>query len=271
MNKLKEKLYVIIFETSTPGGRAFDVSLLIFISLSIILVMLESVSSIRSVYGAHLKLAEIIITVFFTLEYALRIYISKKPWHYIKSFFGMVDLLCILPLFIGFFLGGAHNLIVIRALRMLRIFRVLKFTRYSREGNHLLLALINARAKLTVFLAAIITLALIFGSIMYLVEGEEHGFTSIPQSIYWAVVTLTTVGYGDIAPQTDLGRFISSLVMIAGYAIIAIPTGIVGYELTQVGGPLHSSRTCEQCQHEGHEYDAKYCRVCAAELPSLRS
>ncbi len=268
MHKFKEKLFIIIFEANTPAGKAFDVCLLIFIFLSIILVMLESVQSIRVLYGEQIRFLETIITGIFSLEYALRVYVSHRPFRYMRSFFGLVDLLSILPFYIGLFFMGSHNLIVIRVLRLLRIFRIFKFTRYTRESNHLLQALLNSRAKLTVFVMAVSTLVTIFGSLMYLIEGDENGFTSIPQSIYWAIVTLTTVGYGDIAPQTNFGRFISSLVMIVGYAIIAIPTGIVGYEITQVSKNAMNTRVCPNCMAEGHDFNANFCKACGAKLPA---
>ena len=265
-SKVKHKLYDIIFEADTKSGKAFDIFLLILIITSILAVMMESVSSINAIYGKPLVIIEWIITFFFTLEYILRIWIVRRPLKYIFSFYGIIDLLAILPSFLGIFVAGAHGMLIIRALRLLRIFRLFKLTRYTSEGNHLIRALKASRHKITLFLFTILTIVIIIGTLMYLVEGEENGFTSIPKSIYWAIVTLTTVGYGDIAPATNIGQFFASIVMIMGYSIIAVPTGIVTAEITRTKHKTVTTQTCPECLKEGHDLDAKYCKYCGSEL-----
>lgn len=262
---LKHKLYDIIFEADTPTGKLFDIVLLVVILLSILLVMLESVASINSAYGTELRIAEWIITGIFTLEYFTRLFVVKRPIKYVYSFFGVIDLLSILPSYLALFItGGVHGLAVIRALRLLRIFRILKLSRYTNEGNILIEALKESRQKLSVFLFGVLTIVIIVGAIMYIVEGPEHGFTSIPESIYWAIVTITTVGYGDIFPQTELGKVISSVLMIMGYAIIAIPTGIVTVNLKCKS--KITTQVCPYCLKEGHDEDAIFCKYCSKEL-----
>ncbi len=264
-SSLKKKLYDIIFEADTPAGKAFDIILLIVILFSILLVMLESVASINLQYGAFLRIAEWVITIIFSIEYITRLYVVHKPLKYAYSFFGIIDLLSILPSYIALFItGGVHGLAVIRALRLLRIFRILKLSRYTNEGKILIDALKESRQKLSVFLFGVLTIVIIVGAIMYIIEGPEHGFTSIPESIYWAIVTITTVGYGDIFPQTDIGKFISSMLMIMGYAIIAIPTGIVTVNLKQK--KEITTQVCPYCLKEGHDKDAIYCKYCGKEL-----
>jgi len=262
---LKQKLYRIIFDTDTKKGKLFDISLLIIILLSIFFVMLESVSSISEKYGSMLKIAEWIITIIFSAEYLLRILIVKKPSKYIFSFYGIIDLLSFLPSYIGLVIIGGHSLMIIRALRLLRVFRILKISRYTKESKKLMVSLRASRAKISVFLFAVMMIVIIIGTLMYLIEGEENGFTSIPRSIYWAIVTLTTVGYGDIAPQTTLGQFVASIVMILGYAIIAVPTGIVSAELTKIKHNI-SIHNCPNCLQESHDSDATYCKYCGANL-----
>ena len=261
-NKLKLKLYEIIFEAETKLGKRFDLVLLWVIVVSIALVMLESMHSVNDEYGYWLRLGEWIVTITFTLEYILRIYVLKKPISYIFSFYGLVDLLSILPTYLSLFLTGASGLMVIRVFRLLRIFRILKLSRYTKEASSIMLALKQSRHKLSVFLAAIITISVILGTIMYMIEGEENGFTSIPEGIYWAIVTLTTVGYGDISPHTDLGKFISSFVMILGYTIIAVPTGIVAVAFNQKKPKMISTQVCSNCFCQTHDADAKYCKRC---------
>jgi voltage-gated potassium channel len=268
MNKsLKEKIYDIIFEADTRPGKAFDVALLITILFSILIVILESVPRFEARYGEILRVIEWGVTIIFTLEYILRIMVVKKPFAYIFSFYGIIDLLSVLPTYLGIFFVGTRSLVVIRALRLLRIFRILKLTRYTTEGTTIIRALKASREKISVFIFAVLTLVIIIGTIMYLIEGEANGFTSIPRGIYWAVVTLTTVGYGDIAPATNLGQFIASFVMILGYAIIAVPTGIVTAEFTrEKRAQKDSQKCCSACLKEGHEEDAEYCRFCGEKL-----
>ncbi|GAB1453351.1 ion transporter [Draconibacterium sp.] len=265
MNKFKQKLYEIIFEADTPGGKLFDVVLLVVILLSVILVMLESVPSIAVNHIHTLHILEWIITCIFTVEYVLRILIIKKPVRYIFSFYGIIDFLSVIPTYLSLLIVGYHSLVVIRMLRLLRIFRILKLTRYTSASRSLGRAMWASREKISVFIFLVIILVVIIGTIMYLVEGDSHGFTSIPRSIYWAVVTLTTVGYGDISPGTSLGQFLASIVMILGYAIIAVPTGIVTSELMK---PTikENIQVCHNCLYESHDDDAVFCKKCGAGL-----
>lgn len=263
---IKKKMYEVIFEADTPAGKAFDVGLLFFISASIVIVLLESMSSVSKEYGHYLQIAEWIITIIFTAEYFLRLWVVNRPMGYALSFFGVVDLVAILPQYLGLIFGTGQALAIVRALRLLRIFRVLKFTRYTKESNVLITALLASRHKIFVFLFTVLTLVLIIGSIMYLVEGEEHGFTSIPNSIYWAIVTMTTVGYGDLTPQTDLGKVISSFVMVIGYGIIAVPTGIVSHELSKTSKVLSNTQVCSRCLKDDHQDGAHYCSQCGEAL-----
>ncbi len=230
----KNKLYQIIFESDTPAGKAFDVALLIAILLSILLVMLESVQHISDRYGEIIKQGEYVFTALFTIEYIIRIHCAPRRWKYVTSFYGIIDLISILPTFLSILVEGSQYALVIRGLRLLRVFRVLKLTHFLGEAEVLRKALRQSIAKITVFIGAVIVLIFIVGSSMYLIEGPENGFTSIPVSVYWAIVTLTTVGYGDIAPQTVAGQTLASVVMILGYGIIAVPTGIVSVELSRV-------------------------------------
>ena len=262
-------LHEVIFEADTPAGKAFDVVLLWSILLSVAAVLLESVESIRTNYGPALYAAEWFFTILFTVEYAIRITCVRRPILYARSFFGIVDLLSILPTYLSLFIGGSQALIVIRALRLLRVFRIFKLARYVGEASVLMQALRASRAKVTVFLLTVLSIVLIVGSVMYLIEGShpESGFTSIPTSIYWTIVTMTTVGYGDIAPQTVPGKFVASVVMIIGYAIIAVPTGIVTAELSAAGRQKRvTTQMCPDCHKMGHEPDAKHCKFCGAEL-----
>lgn len=266
MRNLKSLLYDIVFEADTQAGKLFDVSLLIIILVSILLVMLESVPSIEKEYGAILKFLEWVITGIFSLEYLLRIWIIQKPRVYIFSFYGIIDFLAVLPSYLALVFAGTQGLMVIRALRLLRVFRILKLNRYTNEGAIIIRALHASRIKISVFLFAILTMVIIIGTVMYMVEGAENGFTSIPRGIYWAVVTLTTVGYGDISPSTSLGQFFASLVMVIGYAIIAVPTGIVTAELTRQASKPISTQVCPKCLSEGHDLDATYCKKCGGKL-----
>ena len=259
-------LQEIIFESDTPAGKAFDVGLIVAIVLSVGAVMLESVTPIRDTYGRLLYAAEWFFTIVFTIEYGLRLLSVGKPLSYATSFFGVVDLAAIIPTYLSLLLPGAQYLLVLRLLRVLRVFRVLKLAHYLSEADVLLTALRASRTKITVFLFTVLTMVVILGSLMYLIEGEEHGFTSIPRSIYWAIVTLTTVGYGDIAPQTSPGQALAAVIMIIGYGIIAVPTGIVTAELTRTERREVSGQACSQCAAEGHDPDAQYCKYCGAGL-----
>jgi len=263
----REPLRVIIFEADTPTGKAFDVVLLWSIVASVLVVMLESVPTLRAHYSTVLRTFEWIFTLLFTVEYLLRLAIVPRPSAYARSFFGVVDLLSILPSYISLLIPGAQSLMVVRGLRLLRVFRVLKLARFRSEGRLLALALYDSRHKITVFVTTVITLVTLIGALMYLIEGEESGFDSVPRGMYWAIVTLTTVGYGDISPQSWLGQTFASLVMIMGYGIIAVPTGIVTAALTQAGEPRPvDTRVCPQCVAEGHDIDAKHCKYCGAGL-----
>lgn len=263
---LRARLYEIIFEAETKEGKLFDVVLLWAIILSVTAVVLESVAGIRFAYGIYLRKLEWIFTILFTVEYFLRIFCIRRSSAYIFSFFGVVDLLAIVPTYLNLFIQAGPSLLVIRALRLLRVFRVLKLGRYLQEFNVLIKALKASRDKVIVFLLVIMTVTLIMGTLMYLIEGEEHGFTSIPKGIYWAIVTMTTVGYGDIAPETTFGQILASLIMILGYAIIVVPTGIFSVELHHAIKTSESSRVCPQCMHEGHEVNSIYCRFCGGKL-----
>lgn len=264
----KERLHEIIYEADTPVGKIFDIVLLFAIIASIILVMLESVNSIDSKYHNLLNIAEWIITILFSIEYIARIITVKKPIRYITSFYGVIDLLSTIPKYLSILFAGTHALVALRALRLLRVFRILKLARYLGASNNLMLALRASRAKISVFLFAVVIVAIILGTIMYMIEGEENGFTNIPKSVYWCIVTLTTVGYGDIAPQTPIGQFIASLVMILGYGIIAVPTGIVTSEMTKNSHKQIETNTqsCHSCSAEKHKDNAGYCYSCGSKL-----
>ena len=228
-------IYDIIFLSDTPRGKAFDVGLILVIGLSVLAVMLESVQDIRLEHGPLLRASEWVFTVLFTIEYGFRLACLNKPLRYARSFFGLVDLLAIVPTYVSMLLPGAQYFLVIRLLRILRVFRVLKLVHYMRDANQLMHALRNSRRKIVIFVSTVLTLVVILGSLMYLIEGAENGFTSIPRSVYWAIVTLTTVGYGDISPQTGIGQTLAAMIMIIGYGIIAVPTGIVTVEMARVG------------------------------------
>ncbi len=262
----RHRMHEIIFEADTPLGKAFDVALLVAIVLSVAAVLLESVASIRAQYGPLLRGIEWVFTILFTIEYILRLASVGRPMRYAVSFFGIVDLLAIVPTYLSFFIAGSQSLLVIRALRLLRVFRVLKLAHFLGEAHLLYAALRASSRKIVVFLGAVLTIVLIVGSAMYLIEGPEHGFTSIPQAVYWAIVTLTTVGYGDIAPQTVIGKFLASVVMILGYGIIAVPTGIVSVEIAASLKEATHTQACTECGKEGHAIDARYCKYCGAQL-----
>ena len=265
----KVKLHDIIYEADTPGGKLFDIILLFVILFSIFLVMLESVESINAQYGYILDISEWIITILFSIEYLARIITVKSPRKYIFSFYGIIDLLSTIPKYLSLFILGAHSLVVIRALRLLRVFRILKLTRFIGESANFGKALRQSRAKIAVFITFVIVLCIILGSVMYLIENDkESGFTSIPRSVYWAIVTLTTVGYGDIAPITALGQFIASLIMILGYGIIAIPTGIISSEMTRADKKLipNNTQNCVNCSEAYHQDKAEFCHKCGHKI-----
>lgn len=262
----RHRLHEIIFEADTPAGKTFDVALILAILGSVVAVMLESVTAIRAEYGGLLYAIEWGFTILFTIEYLLRLICVKRALLYARSFFGIVDLLAILPTYISIFIPGAQYLLVLRLLRVLRVFRVLKLVSYLKEADTLMQALRASRRKITVFLFAVMTLVVILGSLMYFIEGESNGFTSIPKSVYWAIVTLTTVGYGDILPQTAFGQALASVIMIMGYGIIAVPTGIVTAELARFDPKMISSQHCVRCSREGHATDASYCKYCGEPL-----
>jgi len=263
----QQKLHTVIFEADTTGGKLFDVALITLIASSVAVVMLESVSSVRAKYGDILNVLEWVFTILFSIEYILRLISVGKPANYALSFFGIVDLLAILPTYLSLILPGSQYLLNIRVLRLLRIFRVFKLTEYVVEGGVIAEALKASRRKILVFFFAVLMIIVIVGTLMYVVEGEEHGFKSIPTSLYWAVVTMTTVGYGDLSPQTTLGRFVASLVMILGYSILAVPTGIVSAELSRAGKQHPVTTTaCPQCSTYGHDPDAVHCKYCGSKL-----
>lgn len=264
----RAKLHEIIYEADTPVGKLFDVILLIAILASIVLVMLESVESIDNKYHGLLDISEWIITILFSIEYIARIVVVKKPIKYITSFYGIIDLLSTIPKYLSLLLVGSHSLVAFRALRLLRVFRILKLTRYIGESTNFVRALKTSRAKIAVFLSFVLILCIILGTIMYLVESKESGFTSIPRSVYWAIVTLTTVGYGDIAPITPLGQFIASIIMIMGYGIIAVPTGIVSSEMTRINKKdVHTNtQSCPNCLDSSHQDGSHFCHKCGHEL-----
>lgn len=266
----KDRLHEIVFEADTPTGKTFDVTLLVFIVLSVLVVMLESVESLGGKYPDLFYYLEWGITILFTLEYLLRIWLTGKPLKYIFSFYGIVDFLAILPTYLSIFFTGTQYLATIRALRLLRIFRVFKAAKYLSEASTLYNAIISSSRKITVFLVGVLSAVLIIGSAMYLIEeGEGSGFDSIPHSVYWAIVTVTTVGYGDIAPVTPMGQFLSAILMILGYGVLAVPTGIVSAELVrgELGElPEVSTKACPSCSLEGHDMDAVHCKFCGDEL-----
>lgn len=267
----RSRLHEIIYEADTPEGKFFDVVLLIAIIASIILVMLESIKSFDAKYHNFINISEWIITILFTAEYIARMIVVKRPIKYVLSFYGIIDFLSTIPKYISLIFGGVHALAALRALRLLRIFRILKLARYLGASNLLMSAIRSSKAKISVFLFAVLILCIIFGTLMYLIEGEDSGFTSIPVSVYWCIVTLTTVGFGDIAPVTPLGQFIAALIMILGYGIIAVPTGIVSAEYTAQGKKIEpgitpniplNSQTCENCLATNHKDKAEYCYNC---------
>jgi voltage-gated potassium channel len=259
------RLHEIIFEADTPAGRTFDIALIGSILLSVLAVMLDSITPIRQAYGGWLIAAEWLFTILFTVEFVLRLLCVGRPVKYATSFFGVIDLLSILPTYLSLLLPGSRYLLIVRILRILRIFRIFKLAAYISEADVLIRSLQASRRKITIFLYTVLTMVTIIGSMMYVIEGAESGFTSIPTGVYWAIVTLTTVGYGDISPATPLGQFLASFVMILGYGIIAVPTGIVTSEMARVK-PRVTTQSCRECASEGHDHDASFCKYCGAKL-----
>ena len=264
---LRKKLHEIIFEADTPSGKAFDLILLVAIILSVVVVMLESVSSLSEEFGYQFGILEWLFTILFSVEYLLRLLIIKHPLKYAISFFGIIDLLSVVPTYLGFVIGGFESLLVLRSLRLLRIFRIMKLTRYLSEAVVLKRAMIASRRKILVFLLAVVMVTIIMGTLMFMIEGAapESSFTSIPRSIYWAIVTLTTVGYGDISPVTTVGQIVASIIMIFGYAIIAVPTGIVSAEISK-NPEILNTQNCQNCAESNHLNDAEYCHACGQQL-----
>lgn len=279
LDVFRQKVYIIIYGVNTPAGKAFDVGLLVAILLSVFTIMAETMEGIDHIYHKALIVLEWIFTIIFTLEYALRIFVSKKPLKYIFSFYGIIDLLSILPMFLSIFISGSHILSSLRILRLLRLFRVFRLMEFMQESAKLKVALLASRAKILVFLYTVLIIAILIGTLMYYIEGPANGFTSIPRSVFYTIVTLTTVGYGDMVPATALGQFLSMLLMVTGYGIIAVPTGIVGVEIAkEVGKSLKEEKqkkemhntlngtVCAHCNKEGHRDDAAYCYSCGHHL-----
>jgi voltage-gated potassium channel len=262
----RRRLHEVIFEADTRAGRTFDVLLLWVITLSIVAVCLESVAAVQLRLGSTLRTVEWVVTGLFTVEYVLRLLAVQRPMAYARSFFGIVDLLALLPTYLSLLVGGAQALVVIRAIRLLRIFRVLKLVRFLGEARLLQAAMRASLRKITVFIITVLATVLIAGALMYVLEGPEHGFTSIPISMYWAIVTMTTVGFGDIVPATTIGRFLASGLMILGYGIIAVPTGIVSVELAEAVRNASNTQACPSCGREGHANDARFCKYCGSQL-----
>ncbi len=266
-SKWQMKLHEIIYESDKPAGKLFDVVLLAFILLSILVVMLDSVSQLHAQYGDAFYIIEWVFTIIFTIEYILRLICIRRPLRYVFSVLGLIDLLAIIPTYLSFIIAGSQSLLVLRALRLLRIFRIFRLVHFLSEMRFLSVAISNSLRKISIFILVLLTAVVILGSIIYLVEGRQNGFTSIPQSVYWAIVTITTVGYGDIAPVTPLGKLIASFIMLLGYGIIAVPTGIVTTEMALAArSKKPDNRACPSCGREGHDADAKFCKFCGAEL-----
>jgi voltage-gated potassium channel len=265
--RLKHKLNEVIFGTETPAGKGFDIVLIFFILLSVTTVILDSMVALTQQYQRNVVRAEWTFTLLFTLEYLLRIYCVPQRWRYVRSFYGVIDLLSILPTYISLLVPGASYLLIVRLLRVLRIFRILKLIRYISEADVLARSMILSRRKILIFLLFVLVLAIVFGSLMFVVEGPGNGFTNIPVSIYWTIVTITTVGYGDIVPQTVIGQIVASAAMLTGYSIIAIPTGIFTAELAQEMQRSRQMSLCSACRRGGHDVDASFCKFCGEKMP----
>lgn len=265
-SRLQNKLNEVIFGTETPAGKTFDIFLIAAIIISVLAVIADSVNALHPRYDDLLLALEWFFTIIFTVEYLARLYCSPHPWNYAKSFYGIIDLLAILPSYIALAITGAHYALVLRLLRILRVFRILKLLRYSAEANILARSILQSRRKIQIFLFFVLIIATIFGSLMFVVEGPENGFTSIPKGIYWAIVTITTVGYGDIVPQTIIGKGLAGVVMVIGYSIIAVPTGIITAELANELRLERSDKKCRNCGRAGHEMESQHCKFCGEYL-----
>jgi voltage-gated potassium channel len=265
-SEIKQLLNRVIFGTSTPAGKLFDVILIAMILLSVVVLMLESLKPLSANYQIYFRIAEWVFTIVFTLEYMTRFYCSPKPFRYAGSFYGLIDLLSVMPSYLSLFFPGANYLLIVRLLRVLRVFRVLKLVRYISDANILIRSMIASRRKILVFFFLVVVLSVIFGSLMYIVEGPQNGFTSIPKSVYWTIVTITTVGYGDITPQTSLGQLIAALAMLTGYSIFAVPTGILTAELSHEMQRERMQNRCNSCGYMSADTNAVYCARCGVEL-----
>ncbi|PSW18718.1 ion transporter [Photobacterium sanctipauli] len=263
----RQRCYQIIFGTQTKAGQRFDIALIVAILCSELILILSSIYSVEREYSRALNTLEWVFTLLFTVEYILRLYCSPKPWAYARSFYGVIDLIAVLPSYLAFLFPGSNYLLVVRLIRVMRIFRILKLARFLKDSNILLRSLLMAQRKILVFFSTVAILVTVLGSLLYIIEGPENGFTSIPTSIYWAIVTITTVGYGDIVPQTDIGKALASFTMLLGYSILAVPTGIITAELSQEMKTQRELIRCINCSTSGHEEDSNYCRKCGAELP----
>ncbi|MFL6715813.1 MAG: ion transporter [Burkholderiaceae bacterium] len=270
---LRARLYTVIFEADTRAGRMFDLALIVAILASVAVVVLDSVQAVSSRHGDALGALEWFFTLIFTVEYAARLYCVRRPLRYATSFFGAIDFLSVLPTYLAMLMPGAHVLLDVRILRLLRIFRILKLTSYIEEYGMLTRALLASRRKILIFLSVVMMVVLLMGTVMYVVEGPGNGFTSIPTSVYWAITAITTVGFGDIVPKTDIGRAISSIMMLLGWSILAVPTGIISSEMTVQSRLFRppTTRTCPACLSEGHEADAQFCKDCGAPLPAYQT
>ncbi len=262
---LRENLRIIIFGTDTRAGKNFDIALIIAIIISVFVVLIDSVEHVRATYGSYLIIMEWILTIVFTIEYLLRIWVAKRPLRYMVSFYGLVDFVSISPSYLALFFEGAHILIAFRVLRLLRLFRVFKLIRYMEEAHVLITALRASKRKIIVFLIAMLSVVVIIGTVMYIVEGPANGFVNIPISMYWAVVTITTVGFGDITPQTALGRFFAGILMILGYSILAVPTGVFSLELSKAAQKVNN-KTCPTCQTTENTANSNFCKDCGEKL-----
>lgn len=263
----QEQLHELIYESEKPAGKVFDIALLGCILASIVIVMLDSVGSLHARFGTFFYVMEWVFTGIFTIEYILRLICIRRPLRYVFSFLGIIDLLAIVPTYLSILFVGAQSLMVLRALRLLRIFRIFRLVHFISEMRFLTVAILNSLRKISIFILFVLTVVVILGSVIYLVEDENNGFTSIPQSVYWAIVTITTVGYGDVAPVTTAGKLIASFIMLLGYGIIAVPTGIVTTEMAIAArNKTHSQQACPSCGKEGHDHDARFCKFCGAKL-----
>ena len=264
-SRLQDRVYRVIFESDTPAGRGFDILLILAIVASVVAVMLDSMATVQEAAGGVLSAAEWAFTILFTIEYLLRLYAAPRRLRYARSFFGVIDLLALAPTYLSVLLPGGHFLLVVRVLRVLRVFRVLKLAKYVAEAELIVAALKASGRKIAVFLFAVLSIVVVVGSLIYLIEGDASGFTSIPRSVYWAIVTLTTVGYGDISPRTPLGQTLAATIMILGYGLIAVPTGLVSMEIS-LALSRHQKRLCPECGTSESDPDARFCRRCAAGL-----